>query len=348
MYRKSVFSGVLISLAGSIVFAQQHFKGVSNTGNNATVAAPASANPAILGALLATGDEIGVFTPGGLCAGSVVWEEGKNAAIIAWGDNDQTQEIDGLRAGETIRFCLWRKSSRIGYSDVSAAFAGSDGVYTPNGIYVLSSLNANAVAVPSTPLLSSPANGVTGITIIPRLAWFTVCGATSYAVQIDDDQNFSTPVVDASGVDSTGYLFSSVEGNSTYYWRVRGQNAAGESDWSSARTFTTGEITDVENLSSAIPDAYRLEQNFPNPFNAFTWIGFRLPSASLVTLKVYDLLGHEVATVIAEKKAAGVHRVRFDASALASGIYFYRLEARQPTAKDAVRFAETKKLILIK
>lgn len=346
---KSILIEIFILITSSFVFAQTHFKGISNTGNNATVAAPASANPTILGAPLATGDEIGVFTPGGLCVGSVVWEAGKNAAIIVWGDNDQTPQADGIRAGETMRFCLWRNSSRTGYTDVSAALVGSNGVYSPNGIYVLSSLNANATAVPSPPILSSPANGATGLTSIPRLIWYTACGVTTYAVQIDDDQNFSSPLIHVSGVDSTSFRFSGVADNTAYYWRVRAENALGESGWSSERSFTTGIISGVEIISSPLPGEFVLYQNYPNPFNAFTTIGFYLPTNSFVTLTVYDLLGREVAAVLAEKRFPGEHRVGFDASGLASGIYFYRLEVRQALATQAaIRYANTRRLILLK
>jgi hypothetical protein len=348
MFRKSVVIQTFFIIIGSLAFAQTHFKGVSNTGNNATVAAPASSNPTILGAPLATGDEIGVFTPGGLCVGSVVWEAGKNAAIIVWGDNDQTPEIDGMRAGETLRFCLWRESSRLGYSDVSATFSSGDGLYSPNGIYVLSSLSANAAVLPAPPILSSPATGVTGLTSKPRLAWYTVCGASSYVVQIDDDQNFSSPVVEVSGVDSTSYLFSGVASNTAYYWRVRAENAVGQSGWSDERSFTTGMISGVEIISSPFPDEYALYQNYPNPFNAFTSIGFYLPSQSFVTLTVYDILGHAVATVLAETRSAGEHRAGFDASALAGGVYFYRIEARRIQTRSPTSYVKTRKLILLR
>ena len=347
-FLRFLFIEIFILITGSFVFAQTHFKGVSNTGNNATVAAPASANPMIMGAPLATGDEIGVFTPGGLCVGSVVWEVGKNAAIIVWGDNDQTPESDGMRAGETMRFCLWRKSSRTGYSEVSAAFVGSDGVYSPNGIYVLSSLSANATAVPSPPILSSPADSMSGITTKPLLTWYTLCGASSYQVEIDDDQTFSSPLVEVSGIDSTSFPFSSAANNTAYYWRVRAENALGESGWSSARGFTTGIISGVEIISSPLPDEFMLYQNYPNPFNAYTTIGFYLPTSSFVTLTIYDLLGHEVAAVLAEKKSPGAHLVRFDASALAGGIYFYRFEAAQLSPRPSTRFRKTGRLILLK
>jgi hypothetical protein len=85
---------------------------------------------------------------------------------------------------------------------------------------------------------------------------------------------------------------------------------------------------------------YSLSQNYPNPFNPSTVISYQLPVISSVTLKVYDILGREVATLVNEEKPAGSYEVQFDASGLTSGIYFYQLNAGQ--------YSETKKMILLK
>ncbi|MFV1883418.1 MAG: T9SS type A sorting domain-containing protein [Balneola sp.] len=101
-------------------------------------------------------------------------------------------------------------------------------------------------------------------------------------------------------------------------------------------------IEPVNNEDESInPFEYRLSQNYPNPFNPSTNIEFRLGNSSRVTLKVYDILGREVATLInGELYNKGSHQARFDASALASGIYLYRLEAGG--------FVQTRKMMLIK
>jgi hypothetical protein len=107
-------------------------------------------------------------------------------------------------------------------------------------------------------------------------------------------------------------------------------------------------VTDVENEYSLItPEDYSLEQNYPNPFNPSTKIKYTIPSftlseveGSLVTLKVYDVLGNQVATLVEAEQPAGSYEVEFDASQLTSGIYFYKLQAGS--------FIETKKMILIK
>ena len=89
-----------------------------------------------------------------------------------------------------------------------------------------------------------------------------------------------------------------------------------------------------------VPAGFVLEQNYPNPFNPSTHIRFNLPQAGPVTLTVYDLFGREVATLVNGQKPAGNHEVAFDAGALASGFYVYRLHAG--------RFSETKVMTLLK
>jgi hypothetical protein len=89
-----------------------------------------------------------------------------------------------------------------------------------------------------------------------------------------------------------------------------------------------------------IPTAFSLAQNFPNPFNPTTTIKFSIPEARIVSLKIYNILGEEVKTLVDEYKEIGNHTVRFEANNLASGIYFYSLQAGS--------FVETKKMILIK
>ena len=88
------------------------------------------------------------------------------------------------------------------------------------------------------------------------------------------------------------------------------------------------------------PLRFNLEQNFPNPFNPSTTIKFELPRASQVNLSVYDILGREVSLLVNGKREAGVHEVKFDGSNLASGVYFYRLQAGD--------FVQTRPVLLLK
>jgi hypothetical protein len=101
-----------------------------------------------------------------------------------------------------------------------------------------------------------------------------------------------------------------------------------------------GNFTGVETIEDLVPMVYELGQNYPNPFNPSTTIRFSIPEAGLVTLKVYNLLGQEVATLLNNEQASGVYEATFDASKLSSGIYFYTLEAKN--------FTSTKKMVLLK
>jgi hypothetical protein len=96
-----------------------------------------------------------------------------------------------------------------------------------------------------------------------------------------------------------------------------------------------------------VPDAYELKQNYPNPFNPTTAIAFGLPRASAVTLTIFNALGQEVARPLSGVRGAGYHEVQFDASGLATGVFFYRLDAR-PDDGTASSFVATKRFMLIR
>ena len=99
-------------------------------------------------------------------------------------------------------------------------------------------------------------------------------------------------------------------------------------------------VASVENISGVNPDNYLLAQNYPNPFNPSTTINFTIPNSEFVTLKVYNILGSEVATLVNENLSAGAYRFNFDAKGLASGVYLYEL--------NAGNFREIKKMNLLK
>jgi hypothetical protein len=96
---------------------------------------------------------------------------------------------------------------------------------------------------------------------------------------------------------------------------------------------------DVNDIAGMIED-YSLEQNYPNPFNPSTKIVFQIPESENVSLKIYDVLGNEIASLLNEEKSPGKYEIEFNASHLSSGIYFYTLRTGT--------FINTKKMILIK
>jgi hypothetical protein len=98
--------------------------------------------------------------------------------------------------------------------------------------------------------------------------------------------------------------------------------------------------TFVKSKASPFPNKFELMQNYPNPFNPATTIIFSVPKTSFITIKIYDILGREIKTLVNEEKSAGNYSVQFTGSNLSSGIYFYRLQSGN--------YSQTKKLILLK
>ena len=99
-------------------------------------------------------------------------------------------------------------------------------------------------------------------------------------------------------------------------------------------------LVGIQNVGTEIPKLYSLEQNYPNPFNPVTNIKFSIPTSGFVELKIYDLLGREVATLVSDPMVAGTYNVDFEAGKLSSGVYFYSLESGN--------FKQTKKMLLVK
>ena len=113
----------------------------------------------------------------------------------------------------------------------------------------------------------------------------------------------------------------------------------------------TFEYSDVVEAEVAAPVEFALDQNYPNPFNPSTKITFRLAADSKVSLKVFDVLGQEVITLINNDLSAGSHQVDFDASNLNSGVYFYKIEAtanNPANGTSGTNFNEVKKMVLTK
>ena len=174
----------------------------------------------------------------------------------------------------------------------------------------------------------------------------------SYSVSISSDHNYWVTIVpqstSASNEEWTVDDFSAVNAR---YVRVDFINN-NQSEWAG---LWEGEIwgtnaTEINPSKNNLPDGFALDQNYPNPFNPSTTIKFSIPISSFVTLKIYDVLGDEVATLVNEEKPEGSYEVKFSTTGgtsshrdiynLPSGIYFYRLQAGS--------FNQTKKMILLK
>jgi hypothetical protein len=107
-------------------------------------------------------------------------------------------------------------------------------------------------------------------------------------------------------------------------------------------SFTYSNEVEVEVIA---PAEFSLDQNYPNPFNPSTKITFSLATDSRVSLKVFDVIGQEVASLINQELTAGVHNIDFNAAGINSGVYFYRIEA---SGVNGAKFVDVKKMILLK
>ncbi|MFA5012407.1 MAG: T9SS type A sorting domain-containing protein [Ignavibacteria bacterium] len=109
---------------------------------------------------------------------------------------------------------------------------------------------------------------------------------------------------------------------------------------------TNGGLTFIGETGTGVSKDYKLEQNYPNPFNPGTVIRYRLPAAGNVLLKVYDVHGREIRTLINERLQPGSYETKFDGSLLSTGVYFYKIIINGETTKQT--FSETKRMLLIK
>ena len=109
----------------------------------------------------------------------------------------------------------------------------------------------------------------------------------------------------------------------------------------------TNTIVGIENSVSVIEN-FNLYQNYPNPFNPKTIIHYYIRNSGYVTLKIYDVLGNEVATLIQEKHNGGLYEKEFDATNFPSGVYFYKLVVSVASPLGSDKFSQTKKMLLTK
>lgn len=126
------------------------------------------------------------------------------------------------------------------------------------------------------------------------------------------------------------YSFTDINlNNGNYTYRLK------QIDYDGSYDFSNEINIDVNSV-----EVFKLDQNFPNPFNPSTKISWQSPISSHQTLKIYDVLGNEIATLVDEFRNAGSHEIDFDATALSGGVYFYQLRSGE--------FVQTNKMILIK
>ncbi len=168
-----------------------------------------------------------------------------------------------------------------------------------------------------------------------RLSWTTATETNNagFEVQRSADQTAWTTLGFVRGAGTTteaqSYSFADAQATGRVFYRLKQVDFDGQFEYSN-----------VIEVNAGLPKAFALEQNYPNPFNPSTMISYQLPASSNVSLKVFDMLGKEVATLVNARQEAGAYTVNFNANQLSSGVYFYRLQAGN--------FVATKKMMLVK
>ena len=199
----------------------------------------------------------------------------------------------------------------------------------------------------NTPILFEPEN-TTQVSYQDTLSlkWSGKGLYDSFNLQFSTDSTFASTEIDTT-LNSSFVEVKNLSNNTKYFWRVRALLNSTPGSWSDIWNFEATIVTGIEN-NKTLPKDFTLSQNYPNPFNPSTVISYSIPSVGIrqqpddlsVLIRVFDVLGREVATLVNKVQTAGNYKVTFNATHLSSGIYFYRMEAGD--------FVQTKKLVLLK
>ncbi|GJQ61483.1 MAG: hypothetical protein SCALA702_05360 [Melioribacteraceae bacterium] len=202
-------------------------------------------------------------------------------------------------------------------------------------------------AGPNQPIVGGPTNNVLIGTNSPMISW-VVAGQTSgitYELVLSEDPTFTNATV-IENLTSKRASIPDLNKGSQYFWKVRSKDSDGNYSYYSGKgNFRIASVTDVKPEVTVIPDEYSLSQNYPNPFNPSTNIKYALPVEGMVSVKVYNMLGQEVKTLVNEVKNAGTYNLNWNGtdnfgSSIASGVYIVRIQAND--------FVMSRKMVLLK
>ncbi len=254
----------------------------------------------------------------------VLLHGGSNGALVTAPPTNNFFDPDSTQWG-TLKFAVPSGTNRFKFTAISA---------NGNNLFIDNvKLNRAVLPVELTSFTAlSNGNNV-------QLNWSTATEENNKGFEIERNQKLKSKkewekigFVEGNGTTTEKHSYSFSDDavqNREYHYRLKQIDFDGSYKYSK-----------IVNVDVNQPIEYSLSQNYPNPFNPTTNIKYSISSNQFVTLKVYDVLGNEVKTLVSENKEAGNYTVKFDASNLASGIYFYRLKAGN--------FSSVKKLILLK
>ncbi len=196
---------------------------------------------------------------------------------------------------------------------------------------------------------------------IPVTTGWNLIGSTNTSLNVQNITSFPAGIVTSQFFGyNTGYIVSStIEPGKAYWVKTNQPGTLIFTPSSSVNPMLAGRIRIVPTndrppappgmgtvTQAPQPNAFALGQNYPNPFNPMTTLRYELPRDAIVTIKVFDILGREVVTLVDRQEKAGIRSVTWNASSFASGIYFYRMEAEALDKSE--RYSESHKMLLIK
>ncbi|MCL5028237.1 MAG: T9SS type A sorting domain-containing protein [Bacteroidetes bacterium] len=196
------------------------------------------------------------------------------------------------------------------------------------------------------PTIGAPVN-VAIPTSTPSFSWYLTTKppvSQTYRLELSKNPDMSNTIMQFDNIGSFTKEVNSLS-TGTYFWRVQSSVDGKYSDYSKTASFVITKVTGIENKYNNVPKTFSLAQNYPNPFNPSTMIKYELPMSSFVTLKIYNMLGQEVKTLVNEQRESGSYTVDWKGDnnkgqQLASGAYIYRITAGS--------FVRTMKMVLLK
>ncbi len=197
------------------------------------------------------------------------------------------------------------------------------------------------VTIPPAPNLVAPLNNSTNQSPTALLDWDSLVTANLYRIQLATDSLFYSLIYDTIGVTCSslqmrpGILLAGVK----YFWKVNATNLAGTGSWSLVWNFRVT-LTGIFQYSSEIQKEFKLYNNYPNPFNPVTKIRFDIPKNTHVKVSIFDVSGREINQPVNDFFPAGSYEFSWYANNLASGVYFYRIEAED--------YKNVKKMLLVR
>jgi hypothetical protein len=215
-----------------------------------------------------------------------------------------SQSVSGLSNSTTY---YWR---------ACAGNAGGTGAWSS-----LRKFTTSTAAAPDAPVLTTPTNGKTGVSVMPVLAWNAAAGATTYGIQISTVSTFATTAFSKTGIPSTACTLavaSALTISKLYYWRVNASNSSATGLWSALFSFTTASTGIAQKLPLIIAPAFSLTGSS---------IQYALPGQCNVRLMCYDMQGRFVASLVDATQGAGYYNLSLAKAGLARGMYLIRFSA---------------------